>query len=92
MIVCKFGGTSVADAAAIRRLVAIVAGRAPERPLVVVSALAGVTDGLLGLAAAVYAGDVAALDRAMDALVRRHETVAGELVDLGRPEPPAERG
>jgi aspartate kinase len=83
VIVCKFGGTSVADAAGIRRLVAIVAGRAAERPLVVVSALAGVTDGLLDLAAAVYAGDAAALDRAIDALVRRHETVAGELPETG---------
>ena len=79
MIVCKFGGTSVADAAAIRQLLAIVAGRARERPLVVVSALAGITDGLLGLAAAVHAGDAKALDGAIDALVRRHETVAGEL-------------
>jgi len=57
VIVCKFGGTSAADAAAIRRLVAIVAGRAEQRPLVVVSALAG----------------------ALEALVRRHESVACEL-------------
>ena len=79
MIVCKFGGTSVADAAAIRRLVAIVKGRAAERPLVVVSALAGVTDGLLRLATAVHAGDALALDDAIQALVRRHEAAAGEL-------------
>ncbi|MBA3318009.1 MAG: hypothetical protein H0T50_07965 [Gemmatimonadales bacterium] len=79
MIVCKFGGTSVADAAAIRRLVAIVADRAGERPLVVVSALAGITDGLLGLVATVDGGDAEATDRAIDALVRRHEAVAAEL-------------
>jgi aspartate kinase len=79
VIVCKFGGTSVADAAAIRRLVAIVAGRAGERPLVVVSALGGVTDGLLGLEVAVHASDAVALTDAIDALVRRHEAVAGEL-------------
>jgi aspartate kinase len=79
VIVCKFGGTSVADAAAIRRLIAIVAARAGERPLVVVSALAGITDGLLGLAAPVHAGDAEALDGAIDALVRRHESVAGVL-------------
>jgi aspartate kinase len=83
VIVCKFGGTSVADAVAIRRLVAIVAGRAGERPLVVVSALAGATDGLLGLAATVHAGDTAALDGAIQALVRRHETVAAELPGAG---------
>jgi aspartate kinase len=46
---------------------------------VVVSALAGVTDDLLGLAAAVPAGDAAAVDRALSALVRRHEAVAIEL-------------
>ena len=83
MIVCKFGGTSVADAAAIRRLVAIVAARAAERPLVVVSALAGVTDGLLRLATVVHSGDTQALDGAIDALVRRHEAVAGELTGAG---------
>jgi aspartate kinase len=83
VIVCKFGGTSVADAAAIRRLIAIVAARVRERPLVVVSALSGVTDGLLGLGAAVHMGDAAALDAAIDGLVRRHETVAGELAGAG---------
>jgi aspartate kinase len=79
VIVCKFGGTSVADAAAIRRLVTIVEARLAERPLVVVSALAGVTDGLLRLAIATHAGDAQAVDDAIDALARRHEAVAGEL-------------
>ncbi len=46
MIITKFGGTSVADAAALRRLHAIVAARRAEKPLVVVSALAGVSDTL----------------------------------------------
>ena len=32
MIVSKFGGTSVGDTAAIRRLVGIIAGRRAERP------------------------------------------------------------
>ncbi len=49
MIVCKFGGTSVGDAPAIGRLVEIVQARVPEQPLVVVSALSGVTDALLAL-------------------------------------------
>ncbi|MFL5531539.1 MAG: lysine-sensitive aspartokinase 3, partial [Gemmatimonadales bacterium] len=51
MIVAKFGGTSVADSEAIGRLIHIVRSRIPERPVIVVSALAGVTDGLLSLAA-----------------------------------------
>lgn len=79
MIVCKFGGTSVADAAAIQRLIAIVRRRTAERPLVVISAISEITDGLLGLGAAVHADDPAALGAAIDALVRRHETIAREL-------------
>ncbi len=79
MIVCKFGGTSVADAAAIGRLVDIVGARTKEQPIVVVSALAGVTDALLGLAVAAHRGDAAVLGAALDALRRRHESVAGEL-------------
>ena len=41
MIVAKFGGTLVADAAAVGRLIDIVRRRISERPLIVVSALAG---------------------------------------------------
>jgi aspartate kinase len=45
----KFGGTSVEDPAAIRRTAAIVAGRVAQgkQPIVVVSAMAKVTDQLL---------------------------------------------
>ena len=50
MIVVKFGGTSVGDAAAIERATEIVRGRAARRPLVVVSALAGTTNALLAIA------------------------------------------
>lgn len=79
MIVCKFGGTSVADAGAIARLVEIVRGRSAERPVVVVSALAGVTDALLALAGPVHADDRDALEDGVDALLRRHESTAREL-------------
>jgi len=56
MIVMKFGGTSVQDAKAIDRVAAIVRERQSERPVVVVSALAKVTDQLLAMAAAAGAG------------------------------------
>jgi aspartate kinase len=79
MIVAKFGGTSVADAAAVRRLVDIIRARISERPLVVVSALAGVTDALLGLARQAETDDAAALDQAVASLVYRHERMAQEL-------------
>ncbi len=79
MIVCKFGGTSVQDAAAIRRLGDIVAARAAERPLIVVSALARVTDGLLQLTRHVALGDLGAVDVGLAQLVERHRTVAAQL-------------
>ncbi len=45
-VVMKFGGTSVEDAAAIKRLCRLVERSWPDRPVVVVSALARVTDQL----------------------------------------------
>ena len=79
MIVAKFGGTSVADATAINRLIQIVRARREAQPVVVVSALARVTDQLLGLAGTVAAGDAAALDRTLTALVHRHRAAAHAL-------------
>jgi len=61
MVVQKFGGTSVADPAAIQRLIEIVgAARARDRrpPAVVVSAMSGVTDMLLAAATGAAAGHV----------------------------------
>ena len=49
MIVVKFGGTSVGDAAAIERAASIVQGRLDRRPVVVVSALGGATNALLAV-------------------------------------------
>jgi len=79
MIVCKFGGTSVQDAAAISRLVKIIADRRAERPLVVVSALARVTDALVKLAETVRLGDAGAINDALDALLERHDAIATAL-------------
>jgi aspartate kinase len=77
MRVLKFGGTSVADAAAIHRLVAIVRGRQGART-VVVSALGGVTDRLLAIGA-LAAADRAAASVALEEVVARHEVVAAAL-------------
>jgi aspartate kinase len=57
MIVMKFGGTSVGDAERIRQVVEIVRGRLPRRPVVVVSAQAGVTNALIDLAQAAVGGE-----------------------------------
>jgi len=78
MIVCKFGGTSVQDAPAIRRLAEIIRDRLPERPLLVVSALAGVTDELLAIARLAGVGGNEPRRR-LAALVARHEAIAREL-------------
>jgi aspartate kinase len=74
MRVLKFGGTSVADAAAIERAVAIVNAR-PGPRTVVVSALAGVTDALLTIAS-IAAQDTTAALSAVFALTARHHQVA----------------
>jgi len=78
MIVCKFGGTSVQDAPAIARLIQIIRDRLAERPLVVVSALAGVTDELLSIARLAHAAASPHRER-VAALVSRHEATAREL-------------
>lgn len=79
----KFGGTSVANADAIRGAVDIV--RREHRPrAVVVSALAGVTDGLLRLLDCAAAGETAAATEALDDLRRLHLTVAAAIDDRVR--------
>jgi aspartate kinase len=85
MIVCKFGGTSVADAAAIQRAGAIVGGRAAQQPVVVVSALAGVTNALLAIAEQATAGQLIIAIRGVETLRERHLAEAQLLVgdDLG---------
>ena len=91
MIVAKFGGTSVADAAAIGRLTGIVRQREADRPVVVVSALARITDDLLGLASLVQAGNGAALDAALAAMLERHASAARALPGAGAAMPDIER-
>jgi len=47
MIVCKFGGTSVQDAEAVRRVAGIIKARLKDKPVVVASAMGKTTNGLL---------------------------------------------
>ena len=82
MIVLKFGGTSVKDQAAIARLIEIVRTPAPNAA-VVVSALAGVTDRLLGIAAAAAAGDGDEALTSIEGLRQRHHAVAGIVTNAG---------
>jgi len=83
MVVQKFGGTSVADPEAIRRLIEIVR-RARERdgrgPVVVVSAMSKVTDALLAIASAAGQGRPNEALPRVDELRQRHESTARALV------------
>lgn len=77
MIVMKFGGTSVGDAERIRSVVGLVRDRLRRKPVVVVSALAGVTNLLIDLAHRALKGPTGIAE------VRdRHREV---LADLGLP-------
>jgi aspartate kinase len=80
MIVMKFGGTSVQDAKAIDRAAAIVKGRLDQKPVVVVSAMAKVTDQLLAMARAAGSGDRKTALKLCRALQERHYNTAGELL------------
>ncbi len=80
MIVMKFGGTSVGDAESIKRLVEIVAGRLEQKPIVVVSAMAKVTDELLTMARVAGDGNRDAALEISRRLRERHYNTAGELL------------
>ena len=97
MKVMKFGGTSVADQAAIERLIALVRaerqaqaqteGGDARGPVVVVSALSGVTDRLLGLAALSGSGDVEGARASLQDLRARHIKVSGVIADASLRKP-----
>jgi len=80
MIVAKFGGTSVGDAAAIERAAGIIAERVPRQPLVVVSALGGTTNALIAIAEQAASGQFILAIRGVETLRERHLEVATELL------------
>ncbi len=83
IVVMKFGGTSVEDAVAMKRTASIVRGRRERglQPVVVVSAMAKVTDQLLAAAAAAGVGN---RDEALTLSIKlreRHLQTAADLVN-----------
>ncbi len=81
MIVCKFGGTSVQDAAAITRAAEIVRTKQPRQPVVVVSALGGATNQLLDLANKAAAGELLVALQMIEQLRDRHLREVGALLN-----------
>jgi len=83
MVVQKFGGTSVADPEAIRRLIEIVRTartRDGRGPVVVVSAMSKVTDALLAIASTAGAGRPSEALPRVEELRERHAAAVRALV------------
>jgi len=80
VIVLKFGGTSVGDAEAIARSGTIVASRRERKPIVVVSALAGITNSLIAIGEQASKGHLIGAVRAVEGIRARHIEQAEKLL------------
>jgi len=79
MIVMKFGGTSVEDATAIRRLASIVRTQLHRQPIVAVSAMGKTTNGLLECARLAASGDLAAAQTRLETIAAHHFQTTDQL-------------
>jgi aspartokinase/homoserine dehydrogenase 1 len=80
----KFGGASLADSAAVRHAVAIIRRHRQEPTVVVVSAMAGTTDALLGVAQQAGAGESRTVASLIAQLRSRHAEVVRAVLPSGR--------
>ena len=78
--VMKFGGTSVADAAAFENVARIVAAAREASPVVIVSAMSGVTDSLLAATNTSAEQNVGDAIASLDETFRRHHAAAKQLL------------
>jgi aspartate kinase len=78
--IMKFGGTSVEGATAFQNAARIVAERRALRPVVVVSAMSGFTDSLLGSVKEALDGDVVKAARTLEKHFDRHARVIDALL------------
>jgi len=79
----KFGGASLANAAGMQRAVQIVVAHRPAPQVVVVSAMSGVTDALLEVAAHAARGDASHVKSTARALRAKHADAARALLAAG---------
>ena len=79
MIVMKFGGTSMQDAPAMRRVVEVVEKEKDRHPIVVVSAIAGSTNSLLAMGQTALSGNTSAATEALSEFVSRHRWILFDL-------------
>ena len=78
--VMKFGGTSVADARAFESVAGIIAAHIELRPVVIVSAMSGMTDALIASADHAEKGRMAVAHASLDEVLRRHRLVAKNIL------------
>ena len=76
----KFGGTSVSDAYAFENVARIVASQRNAAPVVVVSAMSGVTDALLAATIAAGEGRADEAIASLEPIFQRHHKTAAELL------------
>ena len=81
MIIMKFGGSSVKNAAAMQRVAEIIKNRIAQKPLVVVSALGGVTDRLIEALEKAEGQNSAAVNDIITSLETRHLDLTDRLLD-----------
>lgn len=79
MIVLKFGGTSVGNAAAIRRICQIIKSRLSKQPVIVTSAIGGITNKLVALAKLAGAGEEEKAKQLTLEILTQHRTIIREL-------------
>jgi aspartate kinase len=83
-IVMKFGGTSVTDAAAFENVARIVAAQRQASPVVVVSAMSGVTDSLLAATVTAVEQNVDNAIASLDQVFSRHKAAAKDLLPASK--------
>jgi aspartate kinase len=83
MIVMKFGGTSNKDAAAMANVIRIVKAHLPQRPVVVISAIAKATNELEQAARTAAGGDAEAAVQSLGSLFARHDGILEDLLRKG---------
>lgn len=79
MIVMKFGGSSLESADAIRNVADILQSKRDKKPIVVLSAVAGVTDKLLDCIYAALEGNAETAIEGISAIHDQHHQIADEL-------------
>ncbi|HCA43357.1 MAG TPA: lysine-sensitive aspartokinase 3 [Bacteroidetes bacterium] len=80
MIVMKFGGTSVKDADAIKRVINIIKSRIDSKPVVVSSATAGTTDKLINIGNDSKSGNYEKAIKSIIEVKERHLNIINSLI------------